>query len=314
MDVIVPVDMESRFVSTNIPADDIAEYNPDATYVTGSVVKVDVLHAIYQCLSDAVVDKDDTKKSYPVKGYYPPDYLSSSNALYPWLRIGSDNRFAAIDPYINTQSSRAGSIIYNFVPGGCDSLGVMNCESTSINATLFDDLGNVFWHDEITTYTPVKSLEDLFFSDPKFKTNVFFKFPLGIGGILQIEIVNTIGNAKAGVISMGRIRHIGETSNDVQVAITDYSKYDTNPVGLTTLKKGLSSDLHKFSIIISKSDFSFIKNIITSIRATLCVWIVDNSDPNDAEPALITLGWYTDYKQYRRNALDTIDITIGGSV
>lgn len=313
MDIIVPVDIGGRFISTNVPADEAEEYDPYKIYLTGSIVQVGERHTIYICLSDVYVD--DNNESHKIKGYYPPDYLVSAKNTYPWKDLRSDNKFAAIDKYINTQTSNPGSIVYNFISGGCDSVALLNIEATSVEAILYDESGRAVWTEVRETYTTVDTVTEWFFSEPIFKSNLFFSFPLGIGGVLHLTIANSVGTAKCGVISMGRLRSIGITKDEISISMTDYSEYETDSIGRTTIMKGLYSDIHKFTVFIDKPLFSYIKRMLDSLRATLLVWIVDNvDDPNDSDSALITLGWFTNLDRSRRNARDTFDITIGGAV
>jgi hypothetical protein len=312
---IFPVENEARFISTNIQADTTPEYNPDAVYVTGNEVRVPQTHTIYKCLIDEMVDEKDATIKHQIKGYYPPDYLASIKSTYPWMMVRADNQWAALDIYFDTKSKNTGSIIYNFNASGCDSAALLNFSAVNVRASLIDGLGEIVWSTEIATYKYVDTLYDFFFSPPEFKQNVFFKFPVGVNTILHIEVINTFSYAELSVFRMGTMYHLGETKTEVQVAFKDFSQYNTDEIGRTTLVPGKCSDIHKFSVNTAKVSFSEVNALVKSIRAKLVVWIVENvDDPNDAEPALITMGWPTDFGQYRRNGQDTYDISIGGSV
>lgn len=313
MKVICPVDLEGRLMSTDVPADTTALYNSATTYTTGNEVRIEETHTIYKCLKDTYTPEGGS--AVPIKGLYPPDYLYTTNSTYPWMILRSDNKYACLDDYINTQTTKSGSMTYTFNAGGCDTIGLLNVEATTVSFTLTDANGVVVASATQNLYEYVNTAEEVFFSSPVFKSTALWTFPRGIGGTLQFTVSNSFGTAKLGIVTMGQSFYVGATRDEVQLPITDYSDYTTDSIGRVKLTKGLFADTATLSLYLENTTFSQVRNKLTKLRATGCLWCLGNEDDVSLiEPALLCFGYYTDLKPTRKNALSDIELTIGGMV
>lgn len=322
MFIIQPVsDIISLLVSNNVAADSAAEYDATKTYVTGDVCKVTTASTVYKCIADSTT-KDGGITTVPVVGIYPPDYLTSNNALYPWMELRAVNATAAFDQYINTQSvsdSGVDYLQYVIKSGGCDSVALFNVTAKSITVDVYDNAGSLVSTETQQTCVPVYTLDDYFFSEVVYKENIAFGFAIGIGGTIRITIRNDNSQAKCGMIVLGRKLLIGKTKTDIELPITDYSKYDTDTLGRVKMSQGNYARLAKFTLYVDEDysgrPFWSTKSILEGCRGKRVVYCLDNGDYtwND-NPDLMFCGYYTDFNPIHSNVMSTIEMTVNGVV
>lgn len=321
MFVIKPVDdIAGRVVSNNITEDSAEEYDPEKTYTTDSICKVSSCGTVYKCLADTIVINE---VSYPIKGIYPPDYLVSNNSTYPWMELRTINSLAMFDSYINTQAQSDEGVDFIEVvigAGNCDSVALFNIAAKSVEVSLYDNADNLISTEKQDTYTLVSTVDDYFFTDVVFKSNVVFKFGLGIGGKIKITIKNDNATAKCGMIILGRKIYLGSTKDEVELPITDFSDFKTDKLGRTKFSAGFYADMCNFTLYLieSKSNRPFwnVRDILISLRGRLSVWCVDNTDKTwNTNPALMICGYFTDLSPtFRSVGCPTCDIKLTGVV
>lgn len=315
MYIIVPINAQDRFISSTAPeTGGYTEYNPATTYVAGDFCKISSLHKIYKCLSSTYVDSGGT--SHEILNYYPPDWLVTANSTYPWQEYATDNKWACIDEYVNTLSScDSGEMIYNFDCGGCNSVALLNLSASSVTLNIYNSDGSLYSTETTETYRHVDTLEELFVSPPERKQNIFFKFSLGLSGIMQLVIKNDFGTVRCGVISIGRLKYIGKTTGEVQKIFNNYSSFQTDSLGRTKIAQGFYSYSPKFNVKIEKSLLSSVSKTIIDNRANNIVCVIDNvEDPNLAEPELLVYGYIAGFTQTLRKTHYSGELTIAGAV
>lgn len=322
MKVVIPYSAFGRYIegSTNVAADSAPVYDPATTYNTGDVVLVKATHTIYKCLVDSYTDDTGT---HSIVGHYPPSWtISTENKTFPWMELRADNQTACMDDFLNTQTVGdiavdSGAIKYRFSAGGCDTVALFNIEATSVTISLYDGDGiTLISTEEVPTFVYAQSAEEVFFSQPQFKTNVISNFSKNIGCILEVIIHNTLGAAKCGMICLGQEKYIGSTQNEVSLPITDYSVVKTDSLGRVYLSKGLVADVADFTLYAETITFSYLRDLLKGYRATWLVWCLDNTDKiSDADSALLLFARYTDLKPvFRKPGKPTIQITLAGGV
>lgn len=321
MFIIQPVDnVFDRFVSSNVAEDSATEYNASTTYTTGSICKVSAEGTVYKCIADTVIMGG---VSVPVLGLYPPDYLVSNDATHPWMELRSINFMAMFDSYINTQTeSDTGEdfIEVVLIIGNCDSLALFNIVASEVAITLYDNQDNIISTETQNTYTKVALLEEYFFTEVSYKRNVVFKFGIGIGGKIRIKIRNAGSVAKCGMVVIGKKVYLGSTKDEIELPVTDYSTYKTDPLGRTRLDVGFYADMCNFTLYMKESvsgkPFWAIRDILIALRGKITVWCVDNTDETwNTNPSLMVCGYATDLGPVFRSAgMPTCDIKLTGVV
>lgn len=325
MFIIKPVsDIKSRVISNNLTEDSAEEYDPTKTYIKGDICKVTATGTVYECVNSTPIISITENTTVPVVGLYPPSYLVSNTGTYPWAELRTINQLAAFDNYVNTQSvSDTGSDFIEYVIsiGGCDSFALFNIVAKEVSLEIYGNQGNLISSEIRQTYEPVYTLDDYFFQDVSYKDRIIFTFGAGIGGSAKITIRNTGGTAKCGMIILGRKIVIGSSKEEVELPITDYSKYVVDSIGRVSLSKGLYANLCNFTLYIKENAYKLtfweIVKILIECRGQCTVWCVDNTDDlSKMNPGLIVCGYYADFSPVFRShcGYSTIDFKISGVV
>lgn len=320
MFVIQPAtEILSRLVSTNVATDAAAEYDATKTYVTGDICKVSSEGTVYKCIADSVTINGT---SIPVKGLPPQNYLVSTDATYPWMELRAINYMAMFDDYINTQTQSDDGVGYIEVvlnAGGCDSVALFNVAAKTVSVTAYDNRGTQVFYDSQETCAIVSTLEDYFFTEVEFRRNIVFTFGIGIGGTVKIRLNNPSATAKCGMCVLGKKVYLGQTRDEVELPITDYSTYKTDSLGRTKLAVGYYADICSFTLYMTEDrsgkPFYKVRDILTALRGKVSVWCVDNTDkPWETNPSLIICGYFTDLNPVYRMGMPTCDIKLTGVV
>lgn len=320
MFVIKPVDdIFSKLISSNVADDSATEYSAATTYVTGNICKVSATGTVYKCLADSILIDG---VSVAVKGFYPPDYLVSNEATYPWMELRAINYKAMFDNFINTQTQSDAGVDYIEVllnAGNCDAVALFNVVASDVTITVYDNQSNVLSTETKETYEQVTTLEEYFFTEVVYKRKVIFTFGIGIGGSIKIKIRNAGSTAKCGMVVLGKKEYLGMTKDEVELPITDYSTYKTDTLGRTKLEVGSYADLCNFTLYFmedySGKSFDVVRDFLISLRGKAAVWCVDNTDKTwETNQSLMICGYFTDLTPTRRNDLSSGDIKLAGVV
>ena len=321
MFIIQPVDnIFDRFVSSNVVTDDAVEYSATTTYKTGDICKVTAEGTVYKCIADSVTLNET---SVPILGIYPPNYLVSDDATYPWMELRAINYMAMFDAYTNTQTQSDSGVDFIEVvlsAGSCDSLALFNLTAKQVTVSLYDNQNNLISQETQDTYSIVSTLDDYFFTEVAYKKNIVFNFGLGIGGTVKIKISNDGSTAKCGMVILGKKIYLGATKDEVELPITDYSTYKTDTLGRTKLAVGFYADICNFTLYLiekrSGRPFWNVRDILISLRGKTSVWCVDNTDKTwETNPSLMVCGYFTDLNPvFRSGGCPTCDIKLTGVV
>ncbi len=274
MKVIIPVDAQASFVSTNVPETEYFTWGSGTTYVIGDTVIYN--HHIYQSLQNSNLNK-----------------IPSSEPTY-WAELGPTNAWACIDSTVGSVTSQAESFNYQFTPGRIDSIALLDLSANTVNVKLtLPDTTVVYDQTFATGDTAlVTDWYQYFFTDVQLQSELVVEnIPIHGEATASITVNAPNGIAKLGTILLGFTKTLGSVQFGVSAGINDYSKKEVDSFGRASLikrtfSKRLDAQIH-FESSLTDQVFKF----LSEIRATPVLWI----GAQDSYSTLTVYGFYKDF-------------------
>lgn len=268
MRVIEPIQMTDTILTdTNVPEDDFAVWAALTAYVAGDKVILTSTHRIYEAVQATTGDDPATD--------------DGTN----WLDIDATNRYRAFDGSIESQTSQASSIEYEFtVDGNYQGLALLNILGTQliVNITdpiegalatrtfdLFDNAGVLDWWTYF--YLPVVQLEDIIVSD----------LPIYDGAVVTVEVVDAV-TAKIGELILGVEYRLGTSTTGSVLEIEDFSTKQKDEFGRTFILERAFANTVNFQFAFPISTARGVRSLLTSLRAKPAVYFT--------QPTLVEYG------------------------
>lgn len=283
----------------------LSEWSETTAYVAGNKCYVAATFAIYQCSTDST-------------GQYPPNYLSGDTAVWTlvgyvnrgvslsdtnyWIEVSPTNYYAMFDSYTSTQSSGILTdgqyeLSYKINASKCSALALFNCSGKYVDLSCESSTGKTLWSTRVYLYKKEsKSWSDYFFSEPVvLRADVYQQFPRYYGTYINIKIVGP-SQAACGTVVLGALKDLGLTKWSPTLAITDYSKKETNDYGVTYLSEGKYKKKVVLDMYIDRKDVDLVYKTVAKYRATPIVYVCDNSSAaTDMIEAMLVYGFYNDF-------------------
>lgn len=289
MKVIKSVTIEGAKLNTSNLVEPDATYDPPAwnaatNYGVGDLVARSTTHMVYRRL-----DPGGTDATLP------------ENAPTLWKPIYAVNKWAMFDKSVGSKSRKSGaglqSIVVKVRPGeAVNSMAFFELEATTVRVRMYDNPGGAVVFDQ-TINLDVTPLLDwyMYFFEPFSLRNTFTLFGLPPYPNCEIEVtISKETSVAAGTVVFGTVYTTGSTAYGVTAGIRDFSKKDEDEQsGVITLEQGRFRKTMRARFKLDESQVNFVHNLLSSLRATPCVWIGDNGV--GLEP-LIVYGFYRDFQ------------------
>ena len=231
---------DARLVGSIVPETDYPEWQAGATYATGArVIKV-ATHRVYESAIGGNVGHDPA--------------LDATR----WIDAGPTNRWAMFDP------AAGPGTVFNAVgdfkitlDDAVTAIGLIDLQSgpmrvvvTANGATLFDE-----------TRSAPQSAE------------AFFDLPAAANRTAAITLSPTAGGAgRVGKLAAGAVIDLGTTEDGPTVALTDFSRRDTDAFGVTTVtERGWAKRLTA-RCLVDSSLVDGLNRQLANIRARPALW------------------------------------------
>jgi len=276
--------------SSTVAASTEDEYASGTTYVTDDKVKVsfesDGITALtpvveYESLEDANT------------GNYPPDNPTK------WGEIGTSNRWAMFDEYINSVTTAAIDIEVDVTSNRANQVGLFGLVGSAVTFTLTNGATVVDTETVNLRSLPESGWYSWLFDVYEYKTKAFWDFPKYPSATLTVEITATGGEAACGEMVLGNAVFLGNTQYDAKVGIDDYSIIDTDSLDRVYLKQGNYADRAEIDMWIENTTIDNVRRKLAELRGTLSLWDLNN-EGSDYD-SLRILGYFRNF-----------DITIPG--
>ncbi|SDB04057.1 hypothetical protein SAMN05660653_00189 [Desulfonatronum thiosulfatophilum] len=321
MEVIIP--KKINLLSTNLAAESLPEYDPDATYSVGQKVVVSLE-------DDGVTPRTphivfESKRSAN-QGNYPPENLekfkdepqegvADKDLVYApwWAEVGATNQWKMFDRFVNSQSvgELGQPIEIEIDASSCDGLAMFALDGDRVEIELTNlSTGTVEVEKDVDLRLDMStSWWEYFFLPYEWRNDLLLRFPVWFNAKILVRIhPNPSSRAKVGQVIVGQSRYIGMTQFGASVGIQDFSRKETDEDGLTTLKQGNWAKRMSLDLEVDSGSVDAVQRIFAGMRGIPVVIQGNNSD--SGYESLLAYGFVREFDlvipgpAYSRCALD----------
>ena len=285
------VQKQISLVSTDVTASTYTEYASGTTYGVGTNVKVSYESDGTTPLSSVLEFKSSAASN---TGNYPPDNLDK------WSPLGVDNmavcnRDACLDGYINTKTSRLGSMEYVLDVSGTNAIGLFNVQAKTVSLDLVYDGSSVATGEESLIIYPEKNWWSYFNNDLEWSKSVLWTYPRFSASELTINFdYYPTENTECGMIVAGLEKYIGSTVYGAKIGMRDYGMSETDDLGRISLSPGSNySRTRSIELWLYRDQVELVEQRLIDIRGTACIF--DCNNPGLYDKSLIIYGYYRDF-------------------
>lgn len=286
MRVIKPVQItEDLLISSSVAepsGSDPAAWSNSVSYVVDDFVYVAATHRVYKCIANNTGTDPVVNSALPTPT--------------AWTDYGPTNRWAMFDQEVNTQSTGDSPLSVVLQPGIVNAIALLELVGTQAVVTMRDELGGAVVYTRTAVLERSSVLDwSAYFFEPfqQLASLVLTDLPSYLNGAIYVDITGT-GAPKCGALIVGRVYSLGGTEHGVQAGIRDYSRKEVDETtGVTSLQLGKFSKRMQARMCLESNAVNGVQSLLTSLRATPCVWIGDDSGAYDA---LVVFGFYRDFR------------------
>jgi hypothetical protein len=281
----------AMLTATDVPETDYAAYAAGTAYGAGDRVIVVADHKVYQSLQAA--NTGNTPSTSPLW----------------WVEVGPTNRWKAFDLSSSTATEQAGSLYYELTTGSAtNAVALLNIVGvTSVRVRVTDPVFGVVYDQTTALGTaPDETGWWAWFFGARSQPTQFLALDLPSypNAVVRIDLTGAIS---VGVIMLGQIKTFGlGVSAGVRIGIQDYSRKERNEWGDVNLVQRAYANRASLSLLIANTEIDPLKDALTSVRATPCLWIASESFV-----ATVVFGFYTEFEiniAYTKNSECTLNI------
>jgi hypothetical protein len=273
---------DATLLRSNVPETDHPAWAAATTYKKGDRVVVAATHRRYESLIDGNTGK-------------PP----AANPI-AWVDVGATNRWAAFDAGVGTTTSMPALIDITIQgEGRVNAVAVMDMEATKVRVRVTDKVDGLVY-DRTVDLVSASGISDwyAYYFEPILRRRdlVLFDLPPYNDAQVQIEIMNSEGDASVGVVALGQQHELGDTKFGLSLGITDYSVKERDSFGEWRVVQRPYSKKVRAPIRIRAGDVDRVFRLLAQYRAVPLVWVA-----TAIYDASIVYGYYKD-----------VDIVISG--
>lgn len=281
---------DTILISSDVTEADYAAWLIGTTYSAAQrcIVTTPNIHMIYESLAGGNV------------GHDPVVDCALAVPLY-WKEVSATNRWKVFDAKVGSQTSKATSMNYVFLPGIIDSLALLNMDGTDVQITMTDPVEGIVYDETIDLISTINVIDwYTYFFEPIIRATDLVKSDLAAVNIppylnaeLSITITNTGGTAKCGEIIFGLKSNIGvlKATPGPAAELTDYSTKTADDEGNYIIVERAYSKKFTGELIMKNTIIDEIFRQLAFYRAKPLVWI-----GSDSYTCLIVYGFAQNFK------------------
>ena len=203
------------------------------------------------------------------------------------------------DEYLETQTEAADEISKTFSVAGFNCVVVLNNYGIEAELTIGSEVQTIS-----LIRDSIKDWWDYFFAPSRIGRDCVFYFPTqGAGVNATLKIKYPDGIAKCGMCITGLAKEIMTTMYNIDIGISDYSKYVTNDFGNIYLNPGSWAKRAEAGLYSLKENFDVAFRDIIKNRSTTCVFdyneyesdLTEYHTSEDGFSSLIVYGYTEDF-------------------
>jgi len=297
MKVITPTEV----TGDNLSSSTIAE--PD----TGEIVWVAHLSVVGEERINIT-----THRVYKATVASTDDPLNGINKDVPtWVDARATNKFAMFDNKNSTKSSETTQLITEieagFINNSVAGFGIE--QVNNINIIVDDPIDGIVFDEDVNMSDNSKVTDwYLYFTSPIVKKTEFVVTGLPMYGNAVIKMTADGNEIKFGNLVIGNELDLGVENTKTKLSLVDFSTYEVDDFGNTSIKPGLTAKLVNYEVTIDEGDESRVFNIVSSLTGIVAVWVGDVTDSS------LSFGYYKGHSVVLDYTFSQADFTIQGVV
>lgn len=213
-----------------------------------------------------------------------------------WARLGPVNPWAMFDDQVSTQTAGTAPLRVSFEAGAFDSLAVLAVDAATVTLVVTDGAGGpeVYRRTVGMGADVVTNWYEYFYADLDYRRTqaLFTGVPLMGSAVAHLEVTGS-GTVRVGHVAWGRMKPVGDVRYGVRAGIRDFSRKDTDDLGVTTFVRRANSKTLTAQLEVQKAELNRTQNLLTALRATPVVW-VGSDDPSYSD-LMVVFGFYRDF-------------------
>lgn len=195
-----------------------------------------------------------------------------------WLNVRATNRFAMFDNKNSTKSTETTQLITEITAGIINTsvAGFAIEEVNNINIIVDDPTEGEVFNQDVNMNDNSKVTDwYLYFTTPIVKKTEFILTGLPAYGAATIKMTADGNDIKFGNLVIGNDLNLGITNTKIKATLSDFSVYDTDEFGNTSIEPGLTAKILDYDVTIIEGDETRVFNIMDSLTGIVCVWVGD---------------------------------------
>ena len=226
-----------------------------------------------------------------------------------WLHLGKVNKWRMFDSYIGgSQSEATDEIEVVIAQSSITHVALFGLDATVVVISHLDADDTVLYSTEYDLYEnallPADYYDFFFAPAPEASTQLIkpLQHSTFEGEKVKIEIRKT-GTVACGKCAVGYGYTLGAMQKGIEPRLLDYSKYETDSFGRTTVAQGAASKLLQAQLLVTPGTESHVWRRLEKVRGKLSVFNF-NSQHTDHE-ILALLGYYRDMYEVMQGKNET---------
>lgn len=227
-----------------------------------------------------------------------------------WIEIGPTNRWAMFDEIVQTQTTQADSVSVQLqAVGRIDTVAMLNIAATSALVRMTDSIDGVVYEETfgLVSTEGILDWSAYFFEPIARKTDLIVQgLPPYANALLDVELTQTGGTVKCGVLIPGFSRTIGTTLAGAGVGIRDYSTKETDDFGRAFVVERAFAKRATFQVLVDNAMVDGLQTLLATYRATPILYV-----GSERFAATTLYGFYKDFGidiAYPEHALCSLEI------
>lgn len=253
----------AMLVSSVVTEADHAAYSSGTTYALADLAMYN--HRNYESLQAGNVG-------------HTPDEINSTW----WLDLGPTNKWAMFDSVVSTATTLTTSVGVPALtvvvsPGICNSVSVLDITgAASVRVQMHNGATLVFDKTKTMDATYISDWYQYFFEPYQVASDVLFgPLPPYPGAQITVTITpTTVGSVvTCGALLFGNTVDLGDTQYGASAGVNDYSVFETDSYGVTTLVRRGYAKKSSYSLMVKNTQLRRVFSTLAALRATPAVWV-----------------------------------------
>lgn len=290
---------DAVLVSSTVPEDDYAAYNPATTYALNDRVILATTHKIYSSLQAGNT------------GHDPEDDIQNDEDNPPvwWVEVSATNRWMMFDGQRRNQTIGTSPMEVVLSPADrVDSVAILNADASEVSVVVDFEGTEVFNETYEMVQRVCSDWYEFWFKPFETKRNIFITdLPPLIGA--DVTVTFTKGEAlevAAGIVAIGNSIYLGDAEFGAESDMRSFSKNEPNQFGVSRLVPRTPKLITKQRLQSPKGLTTMLFELREELESVPAIWSTIDDGADGFFPSFILHGIFDRFPINANNPLKTI--------